>query len=258
MSGWLPPGRSPNDDSINASTENLNNGDEVYTAGYEMNSATSVGKPDDKNYDSRLQKINEGRHQTDGELSVYESKRDKKRIAQALCSALPITKLQQRTVVRLIEQLNLDRFGQQKAIERVTLGVIAVVVTEDRVEKNPEATWISWEDEFQDLMKQHDVSMSDLSTIKEIVRDEANKDTRQVSEQKPRRDPNLPGPSTRESLSIDGWDDLSEEFWESLGDDWSRISVGIRHTIPDQYREKILEKQSNKKRKCPTDWRVHK
>jgi hypothetical protein len=82
------PGRTRHDNSIDASSDETDRTDEGYriTTGYESRSATRVGKPDDPDYDSELDRINEGRDRSDGSLSKRQSEWDKKRIAEAICS----------------------------------------------------------------------------------------------------------------------------------------------------------------------------
>ena len=133
--------------------------------GFELDSATSVG--DD--FQGKLQRVNDGRHPSDGEHSHREAQRDKTRIAGALCSQLELTSFQQSEVLRMMDELNLDDFGNQKRIETVSLGVIRCVVEKDRLERNPDAKRISEEDQFKDILDDLDIEMSDLLTVKRVL-----------------------------------------------------------------------------------------
>lgn len=124
-----PPGRIRGDDSIDASSEDTDRTDDGYrySAGYDSQMATRIGAENEYNPDiDRLRAMHEGCHQSDGEHSLRESQREKRRISQALCSSLPISDHEGEKVVDAVESLNFDCFGNQKAIPRVTLGVVAV------------------------------------------------------------------------------------------------------------------------------------
>lgn len=238
------PGRTRNDDSIDASSENLGGTrtGRDYSAGHEMSAATNVGKPDERgSYDEKLHRINDGRHQTDGTLSHRQSDWDKKRITQAICSDLPISKRQRETVVAIMEGLDLDRFGHQKAIERVCLGVVAVIVNDTRVRlaSDPEeVTLITWEDEFQDIAAKYDVSMSDLSTIKQTVRDELDDMSPEPSNEGVKRDLDLPKVTPSERPD-EYWEHRSSQYWVSLAYTWERRDDDIKDALPADKRERV-------------------
>lgn len=105
---------------------------DAYTVGYDEVGKTRVGIGTSGGNIERLVRHNEGRHHLDGSLSAREAARDKKRITQAFCSSLDVSLHQQREAVSIMGRINLDRFGRQKRIEKVALGVIKVVVTRDR------------------------------------------------------------------------------------------------------------------------------
>lgn len=119
----------------------------------------------------RLRKLHEGRHRTDGQHSTREHYRDKTRIAQALCSPLPLARHERREVVRIVEQLNLEKFGFHRAISRAVLGTIVVVVDERKRQFMEDPELVSRSDEFREVCDQHNVSMSDLSSIKKSARE---------------------------------------------------------------------------------------
>ncbi len=238
-----PPGRTVYDDSIEASTEDLG-GDKTgynFSAGHEMSSATTVGKPDDPHYDEKLQRMNDGRHRSEGTLSHRQSRWDKKRITQAICSDLPISRRQKEKVVHSMEQLDLDRFGHQKAIERVCLGTVAVIVNQERVDLagDEDVTLISWEEEFQTLCDKYGVSMSDLTTVKDIVREELNNEPPEPSNTGIRRDPNLPEPDPAEKPD-EYWQRKGSGYWVRLAKTWSFRDDNLKEAIPDE-KQKIID-----------------
>lgn len=229
-------------DSVEASSEDRDRDDDghLYTAGYDSEAATRIGDETDGNEDvEKLRRYHEGRHRSDGEHSAREAQRDKKRIAQAICASLPITDREGELVTEVMEQLDLSPFGSQRGIERVTLGVVAVIVDEiERDEFGPEREIVSRQEEFKGLRKQHDVSMGDLTTIKEIVRNE-------MSEQRialggnPRRDPNLPGPTTIDDRPDEYWNEMSASYWESVAKDWEDLPKSFREGIPKEFRQRV-------------------
>lgn len=99
---------------------------------------------------------------------------DKPRIAGALGSALDLTDSQLQEIYTIMSDLNLVAFGNQRKIETVALGVIAVVVNYDRFQRqrNPDATRISETSRFQELMMEFEIDYSDLGTAKRVVKQE--------------------------------------------------------------------------------------
>jgi len=237
------PGRTMHDDSIQASKDNVGGSDEGYSfrAGYDSSMATRIG--DEENSDretERLRELHEGRHQSDGQHSVRESRRDKKRIAQAICSALPLASREREMVVTAVEKLNLDRFGNQKAIPKVTLGVVAVVVDEQhRADEGQTEELVRWTDEFRGLCDTHDISMSDRTTIKEIVRSELDAEPISLVSGPRSRDPALPGPTSYEERPDIFWDEFSAERWVSAARRWEDYSQDFRDAVPEEYRNLI-------------------
>jgi hypothetical protein len=136
-----------------------------------------------------LLRLNEGRHRSDGSHSSREAARDKKRITQSFCSALPVTPYQQREAVSVIGQLNLDRFGSQKRLEKVVLGVIEFVVDRDRHQyflgdQEPSAVdWDAFEpadyptqlcdqESFSELCERHGVADEDRYSVSQLIKRE--------------------------------------------------------------------------------------
>jgi len=99
---------------------------------------------------------------------------DKPRFAGALASSLDLTEGHTNEVYSIMSDLNLAAFGNQRRIETVALGVIAVVVNYDRFhrQQNPEADRIAESPEFRKLMNDLDISYSDIGTAKRIVKQE--------------------------------------------------------------------------------------
>lgn len=238
-----PPGRTMYDDSIEASSDDVGGSDDGYTfsAGYDSQMATRIGDEENSDrYTRRLRELHEGRHQSDGQHSVRESQRDKKRISQAICSALPLASHERESVVTVVENLNLDRFGNQKGIPRVTLGVVAVVVDEQhRAEAEDSNEIVMWTDEFRTLCEKHEVSMSDHSTIKAKIREILETESVPMTSAPGKRDPALPGPTPLDERPDEFWEELSAEAWVSVARRWEKHPQEFQDAIPDEYREVV-------------------
>lgn len=110
----------------------------TWTVGYEAIGATSIGVEQERRTQSRRRGLrvkstkladhNEGRHPSDGTQGERLAELDKKRITQALCSTLKITGLLEQEAVRALLLLDLRRFGRHKAIPKVALATICVIV----------------------------------------------------------------------------------------------------------------------------------
>ena len=156
------------------SEEDISGDQNQFEYGPESPAATRIGSGseiDDKG--ERLSELNDGRHQSDGELSTRTAEWDKKRITQALCSSLRLSNLQQNEAVRMMQELNLDAFGSQKSIEKVALAVIKFVVNRDRAEQGSLEHRISEDEEFQRLVTKFglETGMSRLSqSVKEQLK----------------------------------------------------------------------------------------
>lgn len=228
------PGRMRNDDSIGASSVSRDRTSQghAYSAGYDSPMATRIG--DENSNDSkaeRLRQLHEGRHRSDGQHSVRESQRDKKRISQAICSALPLTQHERRKVVNVVENLDLTRFGQQKGLTRVTLGAVAVVVDEQHRQVGDEVGEIvSWTETFRDICEEHDVSMSDLSTVKKKAREGVGQKTNLK-----RRDPALPGPTPTDEIPESYWENREPEYWTGVAKGWERTPNDHKEALPNEY-----------------------
>jgi hypothetical protein len=162
---------------------------DAYTTGYDPFGETRIGIGTANGNIERLIRLNEGRHHSDGNHSTREAARDKKRITGSLCSTLGIPTYQQRRAVAAMSQMNLDRFGQQKRIEKVALCTIGIVVDRERrryflQENDPtevdlsEASQQDFPDrfsqnsDFQDLCSQHGVSDDDHYSVTQLIKAE--------------------------------------------------------------------------------------
>jgi len=162
---------------------------DAYTTGYDSTGDTRVGIGTGGGDLERLVRMNEGRHQSDGSHSAREAARDKKRVTESFCSALDVTSYQQRESISIMGQLNLDRFGRQKRIEKVALCAIKVIVERDRerwfldgrdpaeidlstVQPSDFPSKIAHEPLYQSLCDQHSLSDRDRFSITQLVKRE--------------------------------------------------------------------------------------
>jgi len=157
--------------------------------GYDATGETRVGIGTANGDIERLVRLNEGRHHSDGNHSAREAARDKKRITESLCSALDVTTYQQRRAVSAMNQMNLDRLGQQKQIEKVALCMIGIAVDRERrrhflqgnhpaevdlsgVSQQDFPERFSQEEEFQSLCSEYGVSADDHYSVTQLVKEE--------------------------------------------------------------------------------------
>jgi len=236
------PGRVPGEDSLAASREDdpKGNADHDYT-GFETPAATRIGdETDDDPEIERLRKHHDGRHQSDGEHSARETERDKERFSQAICSSLPLTEQERQHVVTAVKTFNLDRFGNQKSITKVTLGTAAVLVDEHYREGVEELDdLVRRSEEFREVREKHEISMSDLSTVKGTVRDLLDSEPVPVKSEVRSRDPALPEPTTPADLPRQYWEELSSESWVSIARIWEQKSEEYKDAVPEEYKERI-------------------
>jgi len=159
---------------------------DAYTTGYDPSGDTRVGIGTASGDVERLVRHNEGRHRTDGNHSAREAARDKKRITQSFCSYLEVTPYQKREVLNAIGKLNLDRFGQQKRLEKVALAVIKVIVERDRFHRLKELDLSKLDNEklpdrmtedtnYCKLLDTYEVSRKDLYSVSQLVKRELQK-----------------------------------------------------------------------------------
>lgn len=162
---------------------------DAYPTGYDSFGKTRVGIGTANGDIERLIRLNEGRHHSDGDHSAREAARDKKRITESLCSALDLPSYQQHRAVAAMNQMNLDRFGQQKQIEKVALCTICLIVDRERTRHSvggndpsevdlsgmPEQDYprrFSEEQAYQDLCSQYGISDKDHYSVTQLVKRE--------------------------------------------------------------------------------------
>ena len=162
---------------------------DAYPTGYDSFGKTRVGIGTANGDIERLIRLNEGRHHSDGDHSAREAARDKKRITESLCSALDLPSYQQHRAVAGMNQMNLDRFGQQKQIEKVALCTICLIVDRERTRHSvggndpsevdlssmPEQDYprrFSKEQAYQDLCSQYGISDKDHYSVTQLVKRE--------------------------------------------------------------------------------------
>ncbi|WP_276247555.1 hypothetical protein [Haladaptatus sp. YSMS36] len=157
-------------------------GVESYVIGYEPVGATSIGTESERRWHTRLSYfrtpadrlslLNEGRHPSDGTLGARLARLDKKRITQAYCSVLDVSRFQRDEAVRAMLLLNLDDFGQQKRIEKVALTVIRIIVNYNRFShlKKIEAERISESETFKRLAKEADLDKRTMTRLSKKIK----------------------------------------------------------------------------------------
>lgn len=157
-----------------ASSQDLGEDDhDAYAAEYGSPAATRIGeRGTEDEATERLRKHHEGRHRSDGQHSTREHYREKKRMRQAICSSLPLTEREKEAVASVADEIDNRPFGHHRALERVILGVVVVVVDERHRQDLPDVDeFVYRTDQFREICRKHDISMSDLSSIKENVRE---------------------------------------------------------------------------------------
>jgi len=239
----IEPGEIDHPDSVSASSPELGEDDDrdAYTVGYDSSMATRIGDEGSNDGDAkRLRELHEGRHRSDGQHSTREHHRDKKRIRQAICSSLPLTEREEEKVANVVEGIDFSRFGQHRALERVILGVVVVVVDEQRRQDDPDMDeFVLWSDEFREICESLDISMSDLSSIKENVREALDSETFKTGPRRPRRDPALPGPASIDERPRRYWDSISAKRWIEIAQLWEKVPDEAKEALPDNYRELV-------------------
>lgn len=127
---------------------------------------------------------NEGRHRSDGDHSLREAIRDKKRLTESFCSILGVTPYQQQRAIAAMLEMNLDRFGRHKRIAKVSLATIKIIVERDRYHQFQRNVDLSALEEEQvpdgmlddstycDLLEEYDVSRADLYSVSQMIKRE--------------------------------------------------------------------------------------
>lgn len=238
-------GRTFDDNSVDASSEDPRGTDHGYIySGYDTPAATRIGDERRADGAERLRELNEGRHQAVGDYSSRQAERDKKRISEAVCSDLPINTHEKEVVVGVIGQLDFEQFGNQKELAGVSLGTAAVVVDEYQRDggtgETPD-TILRFSDEYSSVRESLELSMSDLNTIKQTVREQLESGAVQLSKTVgvSQRDPALPEPTPLSERPDEYWDNKTAEDWEKIAKGWERIPRSDREAIPDRHRQLV-------------------
>lgn len=239
---FTEPGRVPGQDSIEASQEDDPRDDDGYDfTGFDSQMATRIGdENDDDAQTERLRELHEGRHQSDGEHSAREAERDKERVSEAVCSALPLNQRESDHIVNAVKSIDLDRFGNQKNITKVTLGMVVVIADEQyRSDADDLDQLVSYSEEFRAIRDKHEISMSDLNTVKRISREQLENHPVPATSEVRRRDPALPGPTTPDNLPRQYWDELSAQSWVIIARGWERRPQEEKDAVPDDHRKTV-------------------
>lgn len=98
--------------------------------------------------------------------------REKKDVAEAICSSLPVNVGEQRTVLWLCTKFDYSDFGTHRAIERGILALISVVVEtlRPRFGADFQGTRIHCHDVFKSHMAEQGITVTQLNGIKRNVR----------------------------------------------------------------------------------------
>ncbi|WP_092907260.1 hypothetical protein [Halostagnicola kamekurae] len=145
----------------------------------------------------------------------------------------------------VVQDLDLEQFGNQKGVPRVILGVVAVVIDERIRDCKTLDEMVAWSDEFKSTCESHEVSMSDLSTIKSKVREALDEGDVRIPQgkKKIRRDPALPGPTHPDKRPTHYWEEQPAEYWESMAKRWEHLPTERKEAVPDKYQTRIEQLQ---------------
>jgi len=228
-----------------------------YRSGPEMTAATGIDPdqkednldPQQKRRYEKLHRYNDFRHENDranDDLPERQHAWDMQRIPQAITSQLPISERQRGQIVETVQHLDFSTFGPQRGVERVTLGVAAVLVMDERekqfnksdrtVDELPEEFWLPRTDEFRHIQKAHDVSMSDLNTIKGIIREQLDGRIHDSPHIGPFRDPHLPK-MTAADRPDEYWEEKYSHHWHLLARHWEHHSDEYEEALPERWLE---------------------
>ena len=143
----------------------------TYTHNRETPTATEIGDEDERG--DEAEHLRDIERRTNDRLSTHKHELDKKRITEAYCDSLEVTPYQRQEAVRLMEFLDLEAFGSQRAVPGVALAVIKYVVTRDRMENyGADATRISEDDTFQQLVEEEGLDMGDIMSISQTMKEQ--------------------------------------------------------------------------------------
>ncbi|WP_147299466.1 hypothetical protein [Haloferax sp. Atlit-6N] len=167
--------------SVHSPADDVSSGTKIGT--YDTPAATTMdysGPEFDDNYWGRLDQWHNGNApnwdgygQENHENAADKFHRiDKGRIAEAVCSALDLNVGETGRVVYEATKMNYSQFGYHRAMERVILGIIAVVVEDRRIQRGADlyTASIQRHEAFKSLMTKFGIDSKDLNLIKRIVR----------------------------------------------------------------------------------------
>jgi hypothetical protein len=205
--------------------------------------ATSVGPYDKKELDEheqRLNRRNEGRDEDDFSQRMHEF--DRERIIEALCSSLPVSRPETEAAKSQFEELELDQFGNQKAVRKVAFATIRHVVDQRRLDHGAD-----WEDLLRESKEYREVKSRVLSDDRGFMKlcSKVSMAIERVplgpefSTTIPGRDPSLPESRRSRNRSGQHWDLFSPEAWEHAARNWDSQPEYVREKVPDEYRELI-------------------
>lgn len=214
---------------------------------YEYNpksaAATEVGDPDQRDEDTdKLHRINRGSHHSDGELAKRQAEWDKERITHAMCNQVGLNDYQRDEAIRIMLALNLNKFGSQKAIEKVALLVIRYVFQRDQMAYDwAEDSRITENEQYCSYVEDVGWDMDDVirlsKTLKQQLRELNWRD--KFTGTNPGRDKHIPesGPEDRPD---EYWYSKTKEYWERVAETWEQQPDEFREAIPDQHRETVM------------------
>jgi hypothetical protein len=118
--------------------------------------------------------------------------------------------------------------------------VVAVLVDEHhRSDADDLDQLVYRSDKFQEMCDTHGVSMSDLSTIKQVVREQLEEQSIPRTPGISRRDPAMPEPTQPDEFPRQYWDELSAQKWANIADNWESQPYNFKNAIPDDYQETV-------------------
>ncbi|QLC35768.1 hypothetical protein EFA46_016040 (plasmid) [Halarchaeum sp. CBA1220] len=237
-----PPGQAMFDSSLEASSETVGEDDhyDAYPLEYDSPAATRIGKNGEGGDQiEQLRALNDERHRAVGNFSTHDSERYKDRTVQAICSSLPLANREQELVCGVVDWIGFSQFGQQKSIPKVTLGVVAVVIDERHRETDDLEDMVSRSTTFKEMRDSLGITMSDLGTVKQKVRDALGDREVILGPNCPKRDPLLPGPTTADDRPREYWDGISPASWENIAKEWDNFSSEFQEAVPEEYHDLV-------------------
>jgi hypothetical protein len=203
---------------------------------YKTPDATSIGTASERDErDERLQEVNEGRDRFSDDHAVRMHSVDRSRIIGALCSSLPISDTERELAISTFADLDLDQFGNQKAVEKVALATIRHVVDTRRVEYGADfESLLRGSEEYQVVKDSVLLNERGFMKLCNAVSDAIERCSRSPSlAQGP--DPNLPDAYPKYDYPDKYWNNLSAERWAGIAETWDHQPRKFRGSIPEEY-----------------------